>query len=133
MYWVRPAVNRWADQSANGFPSGSSVAKAPALTLAFSFWERRNIIGSPPAYRRPQHTLNFFPLPHGHGSFLPTLRLPSGWRGEARRGIGGRGGLALGTSAAFLPVSFSRANSNIPLGSPSSSLTLLRCSSFSAF
>src|SRR5664279_1731500 len=25
----------------------------------------------------PQHFLNFFPLPHGHGSFRPTLGLPA--------------------------------------------------------
>lgn len=25
----------------------------------------------------PQHFLNFFPLPHGHGSFRPTLFLPT--------------------------------------------------------
>ena len=33
---------------------------------------------------RPQHFLNFFPLPQGHGSFLPTLVFRSGWRGRLR-------------------------------------------------
>src|SRR5262245_45064648 len=79
-----------------------------------------------------QQFLNFLPLPHGQGSLRPTF-LASGLRGSVSRGGGGRGGLAFATPAAFLPVSFSRANSSRPLGSPSSSLTRRQCSSFSAF
>ena len=60
--------------------------------------------------------LNFFPLPQGQGSFRPTFCLASGLRGSISRGAGGTGGLALRTSAAFLPVSFSRANSHNHLG-----------------
>src|SRR5271165_546696 len=60
--------------------------------------------------------LNFFPLPQGQGSFRPTFCLASGLQGGISRGAGGTGGLALGTSAAFLPVSFSRANSHNHLG-----------------
>ena len=63
-----------------------------------------------------QQFLNFFPLPQGQGSFRPTFCLASGLRGSISRGAGGTGGLALGTSAAFLPVSFSRANSHNHLG-----------------
>ena len=29
-----------------------------------------------PGGQEPQHFLNFFPLPHGHGSFRPTFGLP---------------------------------------------------------
>src|SRR5262245_65834146 len=79
-----------------------------------------------------QQFLNFLPLPQGHGSLRPTFFLASGLRGSASRGVGGKGGLAFATSAAFVPVSFSRANSSRPLGSPSSSLTRRQCSSFSA-
>ena len=63
-----------------------------------------------------QQFLNFFPLPQGQGSFRPTFCLASGLRGSISRGAGGTGGLALGTPAAFLPVSFSRANSHNHLG-----------------
>src|SRR5437868_15399886 len=78
-----------------------------------------------------QQFLNFLPLPQGQGSLRPTFFLASGLRGSVSRGVGGKGGLAFATSAAFLPVSFSRANSIIPLGSPSSSLTRRQCPSFS--
>ena len=41
---------------------------------------------------RPQHFLNFLPLPQGHGSFPPTFCFLSGWRGTVRRGfVGGAG------------------------------------------
>src|SRR5437763_6444237 len=80
-----------------------------------------------------QQALNFLPLPQGHGSLRPNFFLASGLRGSVNRGVGGDEGLAFATSAAFLPVSFSRANSSRPLGSPSSSLTRRQCSSFSAF
>src|ERR1044071_7606553 len=78
-----------------------------------------------------QQFLNFLTLPQGHGSLRPTF-LPSGLRGSVSRGGGGNEGLAFATSAAFLPVSFSRANSSKPFGSSSSSLTRRQCSSFSA-
>src|SRR5512135_2326686 len=99
------------------------------------FWDLGCFRGLPqdPPYFFMQQFLNFLPLPQGQGSFLPTFCLPSGSRGRVRRGAGGRGGLALGTSAAFLPVSFSRANSNRPRGSPSSSLTRFQWSAFSVF
>src|SRR5262249_26085827 len=91
----------------------------------------------PPTQNPPcffmQQFLNFLPLPQGQGSFRPTFCLASGFRGRARRGDGRTGGLTLGTSGAFLPVSFSRANRSSPCGLPSSSLTRRRCSSFSAF
>ena len=77
-----------------------------------------------------QQFLNFLPLPQGQGSLRPTFFLASGLRGSVSRGVGGKEGLAFATSAAFLPVSFSRANSSRPLGSASSSLTRRQCSSF---
>src|SRR5262245_29487957 len=80
-----------------------------------------------------QQFLNFLPLPQGQGSFRPTFFLASGLRGSVSRGVGGKAGLAFATSAAFLPVSFSRAYSSRLLGSPSSPLTRRPCSSFSVF
>ena len=39
----------------------------------------RDVLAKLLRFRRhgPQHFLNFFPLPHGHGSFRPTLFLPT--------------------------------------------------------
>src|SRR5579863_1020125 len=34
-----------------------------------------------------QHFLNFFPLPHGHGSFRPTFVLAAGTEGEVPRSL----------------------------------------------
>src|SRR4051812_34826392 len=48
MYGVRPAVNRWADQSAKGHSCRGNVPKAPALILALSLWESRKIMASSP-------------------------------------------------------------------------------------
>src|SRR5205807_7327649 len=45
-YCVRPATNRWADQSANGFSCRGNARKTPALILAFSFCDSRKIIRS---------------------------------------------------------------------------------------
>src|SRR5262245_16305737 len=45
-YCVRPATNRWADQSANGFSCRGSARKTPALILAFSLCVSRKIIRS---------------------------------------------------------------------------------------
>ena len=46
----------------------------------------------------------------------PTFCLASGLQSRSAEGAGGTGGLDLRTSAAFLPVSFSRANSHNHLG-----------------
>src|SRR5687768_12907253 len=88
-----------------------------------------------PCFARQQF-LNFFPLPHGQESFLPT-RCLSDPVGSVNREAADRDGVVVrvvvGTSATFFPVSFSRANRSSPSGSPSSSLTRLRCSSCSDF
>ena len=69
-----------------------------------------------------QHFLNFFPLPQGHGAFLPTFCL----FGSITGGFS-FGGSGLGESC----FSFSRANCIKPTGSSPSSSILRRCSSLS--
>ncbi|AFU58893.1 hypothetical protein Ngar_c19610 [Candidatus Nitrososphaera gargensis Ga9.2] len=34
-----------------------------------------------------QHFLNFLPLPHGHGSFLPTFVFPELWPFDLGEGV----------------------------------------------
>ena len=80
-----------------------------------------------------QQFLNFLPLPQGHGSFRPTFCLAAGLRGRVRRGDGGTVALGLGHVSRLLAGQLFEGEQQQPLGSPSSSLTLLQCSSFSAF
>src|ERR1035437_7502712 len=47
MYWVRFAVNKWADQSVNGASSNGRAVKAVTLILILCLWERRNIMAPP--------------------------------------------------------------------------------------
>src|ERR1035437_3684168 len=88
MYWVRFAVNMWADQSAKGFSSSGSAASVPALILAFTFSDSLKIIAPPPIrscyhpfdylgtlYWQEQNTRWLPPPGQAHVSLRPELRV----------------------------------------------------------